>query len=139
MDEFVRLAHKDVSSVLITGSVENTDFEVNGPLGLIRAIPGGNLSAGAQTVNSYAYAAESGYRVNVGTKALNRVAIMIDGENLESGAAVNAEFDSVVLASSSEINLVSDPDSDFDEMPFSLTFETKEGQTTPGHVNGVPL
>ena len=138
MDEFVRLAHKDVSNVVISGSVLGTDYEVNAALGLIRAIPGGNLTAGPKNVD-YAYAAESGYRVNIGTKTMNRVAIMIDGENLESGDPVNAEFDSVVLASSTEVNLISEPDSDFDEMPFALSFETKSGNTTPGHINGVPL
>ncbi len=136
--EWVRLEFKGVSAVAITGSVIDVDFEVNGPLGLLRMITGGNLSEGAESVD-YTYAAESGYQVNIGTQAQVRVAMMIDGENLESGEPVHCEFDSVVLSSSAEINLISDPDSDFDEMPFALAFETLEGQTSPGSINGIPL
>jgi len=136
--EWVRLANKGVSNVVITGSVLGTDFNVNGALGLIQMITGGNLSAGANNVD-YDYAAESGYKVKIGTQAQIRVAMMIDGENLESGEEVHCEFDSVVLSSSSEINLISDPDSDFDEMPFNLVFETLTGKDSPGFINGIPM
>lgn len=136
--EWVRLAHKGVSSVVITGKVLGTDYEVNGPLGLIRMIPDGGLTAGANTVN-YSYAAESGYKVNIGTNAQIRVAVLIDGRNLENGEEITAEFDSVVLSSNTEVNLVSSPDSDFDAIQFNMVFETLSGKTSPGSINGIPL
>ena len=93
---------------------------------------------GANTV-SYSYAAESGYKVTIGTKTQIRCAILIDGKNLENGEAITAEFDSVVLSTNTEVNLVSDPDSDFDSIQFNLSFETLDGKTSPGVINGIPL
>jgi hypothetical protein len=136
--EWVKLANKGVSAVTISGSVEDTDFEVNGPLGLIRMIPAGNLTAGATDVD-YTYAAESGYQISIGSKAQVRVAMLLDGEDLESGAAVNSEFYSVVMSANALVELITDPDSDFGEMPFDLSFETPTGQSTPGVINGIPL
>lgn len=137
--EWVRLAKKGASNVVITGSVVGTDFEVNGPLGLIRMIPGGNLTAGAKTIDSYDYAAEAGYQVKIGTKSQIRCAVLIDGRNVETGEEITAEFDSVVFSSNTEVNLVSDPDSDFDNIQFTTTFETLDGKDAPGVINGIPL
>jgi hypothetical protein len=136
--EWVRLANRGVSAVVITGSVLDTDYEVNTALGLIRMIPAGNLTAGAVDV-AYSFAAESGYKVEVGTKAQVRVAMLLDGEDLESGADVDSEFYSVVLSSNSEVELITDPDSDFGSMSFDLAFETPTGKTAPGKINGIPL
>ncbi len=136
--EWVRLANKGVSSVVITGAVLGTDYEVNGPLGMVRMIPGGGLTAGVNSVD-YTYAAESGYKVNIGTQAQIRVAVLIDGRNLENGEEIQAEFDSVVLSPNTEVNIVSSPDSDFDSIPFDLVFETLDGKAAPGSINGIPL
>lgn len=137
-DEWVQAANRGISSVVITGGVLGTDFEVNGPLGLIKLIEGGALTAGANTV-SYSYAAESGYKVEIGTKAQIRVAILVDGEDEFTGEAMNAEFDSVVLAANSEIGIISAPDTDYEELAFTLTFETKTGKSSPGRINGISL
>lgn len=138
--EWVPLANRGggVSNVVITGSVEDTDFEVNSTLGLIRMIPAGNLTAGANDVD-YDYAAESGYKINVATTAQRRVYMMLDGEDLETGADFSAIFDSVVISSDTDIELISDPDSDFTDMSFTFSFETLTGKSTPGVINGIPL
>ncbi len=138
--EWVRLANKgvDTASVVIGLGVLDTDFNVNGPLGLVRLIKTDVVTAGANTAD-YDHAAESGYQVKIGTKAQIRVAILLDGKNLENGDEITAEFDSVVLSSGTEINLVSDPDTDFDTQQFSMVFETLDGKTTPGVINGIPL
>lgn len=88
---------------------------------------------------AYSYAAESGYKVTIGTQTQIRVAIMIDGANLENGEEITAAFDSVVLSTNTDITLISDPDSDFDDIQFDLVFETLSGQDSPGTINGVPL
>ncbi len=136
--EWVKLANRDVSAVVIAGSVLDTDYEVNAALGLIRMIPGGNLTAGATDV-AYTYAAESGYKVEIGTKTQIRVAILLDGENEYDGSAISGEFDSVVLASSAEINFISDPSSEYEELPFTLSFETLSGKSSPGRINGISI
>lgn len=142
----VPLAHKNVSSVVIkdvtdaTTYIAGTDYNVISPaLGLIEVLVGGAIADGAVLHASYSYAAESGYQVNIGSNALIRVAIMIDGKNEEDGTPLTMDFDSVVLASSADINLISDPGTDYEELPFTLTFETLPGATSPGRINGVPL
>lgn len=137
-DEWVELAYRDVSSVVISGSVENTDFEVHAALGMIKMLSTGNLSAGATSVD-YAYAAESGYKVEIGTKTQIRVRCLIDGVNEYDDEPFVGEFDSMVLASSAEINLISAPDTEYEELPFTATFETLTGKTSPGRINGMAL
>jgi hypothetical protein len=137
-DQWVQVAHRDISSVVITGGALGTDFEVNGPLGLIKMIGGAALTAGATTV-AYSHAAQSGYRVEIGTRAQTRIAILIDGEDEFSGEAMTVELDSVVLSSNAEINFISAPDTEYEELPFSLTFETLEGKSSPGRINGISL
>ena len=146
LGEAVLLAHKNVSSVVVkdvtdtTTYVAGTDYNVISPaLGLIETLVGGAIADDAVLHVSYAYAAQSGYQVSIGTNALIRVAILIDGENEEDGTEMTMEFDSVVLASSADINIISDPGTDYEELPFTLTFETLSGATSPGRINGVPL
>lgn len=137
LDEWVKLGHKNVSSVVLGAHVLGTDYELNTTLGLVKGISTGGMTAEATSVD-YAYAAESGYRVNIGTKTQIRIAMMIDGENEFDGEPVDAEFDSVVLATSADINLISDPETDYEELPFSLSYETLSGKSSPGHINGIP-
>jgi len=138
--EWVKLANRGggVSAVTIAGSVLDTDYEVNGNLGLVRMIPAGNLTAGEKDV-SYTYAAESGYKVNIATTAQRRVFMMLDGVDLETGADFSGEFDSVVISSNSDVNLVDDPDAEFGDMSFDFSFETLTGKLSPGSINGIPL
>jgi len=138
LDEWVPLSKKGVSSVVAGAHVEGTDYKVNAALGLFMGLSSGGISAGALSVD-FSYAAESGYKVDIGSNALIRVAILIEGKNEEDGTAMTMEFDSVVLASSAELNLISDPDTDYEQIPFALSFETLAGNTSPGRINGVPL
>jgi len=142
----VPLAHKNVTLVVIkdatdtTTYVAGTDYNVvSAALGLIEILATGSITDAEVLHASYSYAAEAGYKVDIGSNALIRVAIMIDGKNEEDGTRMTMEFDSVVLASSADINLISDPGTDYEELPFTLTFETLAGQTSPGRINGVPL
>ncbi|WP_028579435.1 phage tail tube protein [Desulfogranum japonicum] len=145
--EWEPMGHQNISAVEITEDVDTTsatyvlgtDYLINTALGMWTTVEGGQISAGDKVRYGYTYAAESGYRVEIGTKTLIRVAILIDGEDEYSGELINAEFDSVVLASGTEINLISDPDTDYEELQFSTTFETLDGKTSPGRINGVSL
>lgn len=120
-------------------AVAGTDYNVLATLGMIESLSSGSIVDGETLEVTYSYAAQSGYQVNVGTKTLIRVAILIDGEDEYTGEPMNAEFYSVVLASGAEIGIISEPESDYEKLPFSLVFETPEGKTTPGVINGLPL
>ncbi|KJS00892.1 MAG: hypothetical protein VR65_10825 [Desulfobulbaceae bacterium BRH_c16a] len=144
-DQFVRLANKKVSSVVVKDEADTTtydvgtDYTVNANLGMIEVLSTGTIADGSTLHVSYSYAAESGYRVDIGTNTLIRVAIMVDGQNEYTGEKIDAEFYSVVLASGSEIGIISEPESDYEKLPFAMTFETPEGMTSPGKINGIPL
>lgn len=115
----------------------STDYRVNAALGMIEALATGNIEDGEELSCAYSYAAESGNQINIGAEELIRVAMKIDGENKVDGNPMYGEFDSVVLGTASEINLISDPTADYDEFPFNLTFETLAGQSSPGRLKGV--
>lgn len=114
-----------------------TDYRMNTTLGLIEALATGNIEDGEVLTCAYSYAAETGNQINIGDEELIRVAMLIDGENKVDGSPMQGEFDSVVLGTASEINLISDPTADYDEFPFNLTFETLAGQSSPGRLKGV--
>lgn len=146
LDEFVRLAHKDVSTVVVkdaaTGMVTyvlGTDYTVNAALGMIEALSTGSITAAELLDVTYAYGAESGYKVDIGTSTLIRVAILVDGEDEFTGEAINAEFYSAVISSGAEIGIISEPNSEYEKLPFSVTFETPDGMTSPGKINGISL
>ena len=145
--EWEPMGHQNISVVSITEDTDTSptvyalgvDYELNTTLGLWTTVEGGAIAEGADVRYGYTYAAEAGYRVEVGNKTMIRVAVLIDGEDEFTGEAVNAEFDSVVLASGAEINIITEPDSDYEELPFSLTFETLEGKSSPGRINGIDV
>ncbi len=143
--EYAELAFSDVSVVVIqdvtdtTTYVEGTDYTLNAKLGLISIIAAGDISKDDVLHIDYTYAAESGYQVSVGTTAQKRVAIKCNlKDEFDAAREFTLEIDSAVLSSSAEINFISDPGSEGEELPFTMTLETVSGQTSPMRVNGVP-
>ena len=143
--EFAELANENVSSVVVkdvtdtTTYVEYEDYNINLVLGMIEIVSNGSITAADVLHISYDFAAESGYEVKLGTVAQVRVALRGSFKNEYDNTTFTMEFYAVVLASSAEINFISDPDSDYEEIPFALTFETPTGKTTPGLINGMAL
>lgn len=144
-DEFVRLAHKSVSSVVVKDATDVTtyvvgdDYTVNAALGMIEVLSTGAIANSATLHVTYAYGAESGYKVDIGTSTLIRVAILVDGEDEFTGDAINAEFYSAVISSGAEIGIISEPSSEYEKLPFSVTFETPDGMSSPGEINGISI
>lgn len=132
---WIPTGHKDISEVVITDKFEDTDFEVSPRLGMIRALNDTAITADV----AFSHAAGSGYRIEVGTNPVIRMAIMVDGRNTETGEYFTAEAGSVVLTSKSPLNLISDPETDYESMEFDLTFETPSGATSPCVIDGFPL
>lgn len=132
---WVFLGHRNVSDVLIDTLVENTDFEVKPALGLIRGL---DTTSGVKTV-AYSHAGETGYKVDIGTASVIRMALLVDGQNDEGGEPFIAEFDSVVFIPKSRLAIISDSESDYEKMEFDLLFETLPGKTSPGTINGFAI
>lgn len=132
---WIPTGHKDISSVVIDSKEEGTDFEVSPRLGMIRALKNTELTVDV----AFSYAAESGFRIEVGSTPVIRMALLVDGRNTETGEYFTAEAGCVVFTSKSPINLVSDPETDYEKMDFDLSFETPPGATSPCVINGFPL
>jgi hypothetical protein len=120
-------------------AVADTDYELQARLGMIQALSTGGIEDGEPLEVDYTYATKDAYKVNIGTEALIRVAILADLEDEYSGEALSMELKSVVLNTTAEINFISEQDSDHETLPFGLTIETPTGETSPGTINGVPL
>lgn len=132
---WIPTGHKDISAVLIADKVEGTDFEVSPRIGMVRALGDTALTADV----AFSFAAGTGFRIEVGTNPVIRMAIMIDGRNTETNEFFTAEAGCVVFTSKSPINLISDPETDYEKMEFDLTFETPAGATSPCTIDGFPL
>ena len=144
--EWAELTHRDVSDVVVkspdnaTTYVEGTAYTVDYKLGLINAVAGGALAAGTVSCNiSYTYAAKTGYTVSIGSSSQIRVEILAHLYDEYSQEHWVLELDSVVLGSNSEINFISEPESEGEDLSFVLTPETLSGQSSCGRVNGISL
>jgi hypothetical protein len=144
--QWIYVGHKGFTSFTVTSSpagttyVLGTDYEYNAALGLFTSVTGGALAAGTVDVLIGGdYAAESGYRIEIGTRAQTRMEIQGELYNEFSGAKHTVEFDCVQLTSSKAVNLVSEAGSEGEFLEFSLSFITIPGQTSPGRVDGVPM
>ncbi|MGD9947522.1 MAG: hypothetical protein AB7U29_03470 [Desulfobulbus sp.] len=139
------LTHEGVSNVVVkdatdaTTYVAGTDYTVETTLGLITIIESGSISEGDTLHVGYTYAAKSGYQVDIGSNVTIRVAIKAHLYDEFRGTHHTMELDSVVLASNTEINFISEEDSTGEELQFGMTLETLSGRTSPGRVNGIPM
>ena len=147
--EYVQLGgttpRRNISAVTVTTSPAGTtydvtdDYELDTTLGLLTITSTGDISEDDALLVSYTYAAESDQRVSIGTSVQIRVAILAHLYDEYRQEHYIMELDSAVLASSSEINFISDEDSDGEPLQFSMVLETLSGQTSPGRIDGVPL
>ena len=81
---------------------------------------------------------ESGYRIELGTRAQTRLQIWGELYNEFSGVKHTVELDCVQLTASKGANLVSEAGSEGEPLEFSLTLITVNG-TSPGRIDGVPM
>jgi hypothetical protein len=137
---------RNVSAVTISPSptgtayVKDVDYEIDAVLGLWTTKAGGAIAAGgAAVLVDYTYAAQTNYRVSIGTKVQIRCAILAHLYDEYRGESYTLELDSVVMSSSKEINFISEAGSEGEMLEFDLTPETLSGASSPGRIDGVPM
>lgn len=136
---------RNISAVTVTTSpagttyVEDTDYTLDTALGLFTIIDGGAISESDALLIDYTYAAESGYRVDVGSSVTLRVAVLAHLHDEFRDKHYTLELDSVVLNASQEINFISEEDSTGELLQFGMTLETLSGQSSPGRIDGIPM
>lgn len=143
---WIYLGHKGFTALTVTSSpagtayANGTDYEYNAALGLFTSKDGGALDDGTvEVLIGGTYAAEQGYRIEIGTRAQTRMAIKGELYNEFSGKTQTVEFDCVLLTASKGANLVSEEGSDGEYLEFSNTYITISGQLSPGRVDGIPM
>ncbi|MFZ2452583.1 MAG: hypothetical protein WAW36_18910 [Methylovulum miyakonense] len=132
---WVKLSHRNVSSVAITGKVLGTDFEVNSRLGLIRSLATGTIVDGASTSIAYSHGAITGKRIAGGDVSKIEVELTFDGLNLEDNSDCYGLVPKLVLMPKTDINLLADDfvTAEFDGTAIKLygqaehTFDTDVG------------
>lgn len=84
-----------------------TDYEINYAAGIIRALSGGAVENGGAITIAYAYNATSGNRLLGGIKSQVKLRILMEGDNLDTGAACKLEVFKAVMAPSNAVDLMS--------------------------------
>ncbi len=134
LDKWVELAQRNLTdaSVVLTSDpagttfVENTDFEVNYALGMIKALSTGNIAANQALLIDYAHAAIDGWKVRGGTTPRAKGRLILDGRNKINNKGVRVEAYSVLLVSDGAFDLMAD---DATEFSLSGRMETPSGKT----------
>lgn len=116
------LAFRSVSSVVITGKTEGTDFKVDTVRGRVYIMPTGSITAGSTvTVASYSYAAITSMDQVIGGDATGIEGYMRFIGNPTAGPILEAEFWKVVLVPQGQMGLIMD---DFGN--WSITFKVMD-------------
>lgn len=133
-DKGVFLAHRNVSSVVVTNStgattyVLNTDYTLDARLGMITALSTGTITDAQALLVDYTYAAESGYKIQGATKPLVKMGVKLDGKNLVDGAACYVDIWETQVAPESAVDFLSD---DWAEITLKGTMVTPIGKAEP--------
>lgn len=119
------------SSPAGTTYVAGIDYRIDATLGMITPVSGGALDDGGKAVLvTYTYAAQSGYRVDLGSQLQVRVAVLAHLYDEFRQRHYTMELDSVILSANSEINFISEEDSTGELLEFALTLETLSGASS---------
>lgn len=143
--DYLDLPHDNLSEVVIEDAmqtityVKDTDYLLDEKLGMFTITQGGSISETDALKVTYNHAAPTGYQVSIGTQPLIRVAIKGHLKEAYSGEEMAVFLRSVVITAPDGINLISELDSDYEEVPVEMSLETPTGYTSPGTIDGVPL
>ena len=138
---YVELGREDVSDVVVqdetdtTTYVKGTDYNYNPALGLFTILTGGGISEDDTLHIDFAYAAQSGYQVNIGTEDQILMAIKGDVYNEFSGESWKLNLKVVSLVANSEIPFISEAGSEGETIDMVMTPITPEdGSGSAGYV-----
>ena len=141
--DYITLANKRLSAVVVKNSVgdttyiEGTDYILNASLGIFTITAGGNIADTDELKVSYTFAAGAGHQVTIGTDPTIRVKMEGTLINDFDGSELLVELDLVTLTSSDGINLISEPDTEYEELALDMILDTPPGKTYPGTITGV--
>ncbi|OQW92827.1 MAG: hypothetical protein BWK78_00425 [Thiotrichaceae bacterium IS1] len=133
-DQFIALAHQNISAVTVTDSTgvttytEGTDYELNLSLGWISALSTGVIADSASIKVSYTYAASNAFTVKGNTQSIIKCEVMLDGINKADGQKVVFHAHRWAVSPSSAMDLLGD---EFVSSELSGTLELPAGKDEP--------
>lgn len=122
-DEYVRLAHDNISNPVVVGSNVDVDFmidPVNGEFGMFMALQSGNIASGATVDLAYEYGSITGNEYKAGT--VPKIDLLIDfkGRNLEDGSQVEFRIHKATMKSGAAIKHITKDAYEIPELEGSL-------------------
>ena len=140
--QYVEIGAGELSGVTVTTSVgatltEGEDYDLNPSLGLIAA-----LSAGAENATVLVSGEAAAYakpRVVIGANTSGKFAIKALLTNEYTGEKAKLYLYKVLVTSNGEVVLLSEEDTDAQDIPLTLTPEIPTGKSDYGTIDGLPL
>lgn len=114
-----------------TTYVEGTDYQLNRPLGWIRAIPGGAITAASTIEVSGAHKGHSGTSIKGSTQTEVRARIVFDGINQVDQQQCTVDVYEAIVAAESSFDFLGD---EFGNVTLTGRLKTPEGKDTPFEV-----
>lgn len=140
--QYVEIGAGELSGVTVTTSggetlTEGEDYDLNPSLGLIAA-----LSARAENATVLVSGEAAAYakpRVVIGANASGKFAIKALLTNEYTGEKAKVYLYKVLVTSNGEVVLLSEEDTDAQDIPLTLTPEIPTGKSDYGTIDGLPL
>lgn len=107
---------------------EGTDYELNRPLGWIRAIAGGAITAASTIKATGAYDGFTGTEISGSVRTEVRAELVFDGINQADGSQCIVDVYEAVLSADSAFDFLAD---DFGKVSLKGTLKTPTGKTAP--------
>ena len=143
--DYTDLPHEGLTDFVLTDATETTydegvDFVLDAELGMWTPIAGGAIAADDVCNVSYDFAAKTGLQqVTIATTPEVRLALRGNLVNTATGEKIRLYLRMVVVSSPDGINLISELETDYEELALEFSIQTPPGQTNPGTIDGVPL
>lgn len=133
--KWVTLGHRNLDATITvenTGGtvtyVENTDYKLNRPLGLLMVLPASAIADSASLNVSGAYDGATGTVIEGSTRTEVRAEILFDGVNQADGTQVTVNVWEAVLSADSAFDFLAD---DFGNVSLKGRLKTPTGKTSP--------
>ncbi len=144
--DYTDLPHEGISNFVLTDPTATTTYEegvdyiLDAELGMWTPIVTGEIPADEVCKASYDFAAKTGQQqVTIATTPEVRLALRGNMVNTATGEKMRVYLRMVVITSPDGINLISDIETDYEELPLEFSIQTPPGFTNPGTIDGVPL
>lgn len=135
-DKWVELPRRALSGALTFKTsgdvalplVEGTDYIINRDMGMLKALPDGDLTDGQDIKVSAAYLGYAGSKITGGTAQSVRAAFRLDGVNFADQSTCTVDTWEAVVSSDAAVDFLSD---NFGEVPLKGRMKTPVGKPGP--------